>query len=65
MDNKVLTNAEIISEAKELLDLESDKLLKKSLDISNQSLHQFKGQSGITINNKLASALIRKLRNER
>lgn len=64
MTKKVFTNAEIVEQLKELLEHDTSASLMRELEVSKQSLHQFTKQSAITINNKIATALIRELKSK-
>jgi len=58
MKKKTYTNSEIAEQLKLILGHDTGASLMRELDVSKQSLHQFCQQSGITINNKIATALI-------
>lgn len=62
MSKKVFTNQEIVEQLKVLLGHETNASLMRELEVSKQSLHQFSQQAGITINNKIATALIREVK---
>jgi hypothetical protein len=62
MNKIVFTNAEIIEETKKLLGLETNTSLQEELEVSKQSLYQFKNREFVDINNKIATALIRELK---
>ncbi|MDQ2077350.1 hypothetical protein [Marinimicrobium sp. ABcell2] len=62
MSKTVFTNQEIVDQLKILLGHETNASLMRELEVSKQSLHQFSQQTGITINNKIATALIREIK---
>ncbi len=64
MPKKTFSNAEIVDQLKLLLDHDSNASLLRELEVSKQSLNQFTKQEGITINNKIATALIRELKSK-
>lgn len=62
---KTYTNKEIIEELKDVLGHETQLALQEHLEVSKQSIYQFKNQKTIDINNKIATSLIKKLKSEK
>lgn len=65
MSKKVFSNVEIVDQLKSLLGHDTNASLMRELEVSKQSLHQYSQQTGITINNKIVTALIREIKSSR